>query len=308
MMFFRVASVPFKVIGGFDKFRRYAESSEVAANLIDTAIFEKLSPVYKISPDPKDYGFLSALAVRANVPNNNGDAISREELFRYRPHRGCRTFETFINSPLHINHFSQEPSLARGFIIDAIYNDRDEPFEFVEVVVAVDKTKDPYLADMLLSGKINKFSMGSLVEAIKCSLSSCGKVAHSEDELCDHLKRQRMQYVNGELVFGWNIGVDYEELSVVSNPAERFATTRHIFGGLPSHLTSFVRSLPARTRVGLMERYAAAHSRRGLVVWADLFELDDADRAEIADFLRVYAGRIPESVVRALKKVLSVVE
>jgi hypothetical protein len=84
-MFYRIASVPFKVIGSFDKFRRFAASSGFEGNLIDAAVFEKLSPVYKVSPDPKDYGFLSALAVRANVPNNNGDAVSKEELFRYRP-------------------------------------------------------------------------------------------------------------------------------------------------------------------------------------------------------------------------------
>jgi hypothetical protein len=118
-----------------------------------------------------------------------------------------------------------------------------------------------------------------------------------------------MQYVNGELVFGWNIGVDYEELSVVSNPAERYATTRQILGGLPSHLASFVRSLPAKTRTDLMGRFAAVESRGDrMVIWADLLELSAEDRSEIVDFLRMYAGRIPVSVERVLKKIMSGVD
>lgn len=306
MMFFRVASVPLKVIGDFGDYSRkirviasvLGKQGNKEKNLIDPKKFERVTGIYAISPDPTDYGFLSALAVRANIPNNNGDAISTEELFRFRPHRGCQTFETFINAPLHLNHFSSEPKLARGFVVDSIYNKWDEPFEFVEVVVAVDKKKDPYLADGLLSGKINKFSMGSLVEAIKCSLSNCGKIAHSEQELCEHLKKMRMQTVNGEMVFGWNIGVDYEELSVVERPAENFATTRKIFGGLPSHLASFVNSLPGARKVAF-QRFANKY-----IVLADLLDLGDKDREIIKEFLSVYRGRIPGVVEATLRRVL----
>lgn len=300
-MFWITASVPFKVIGDYAQFKRRAETvrNVVGGNIIKPDVFERVASAYAISPDPRDYGFLSVLAVRADIPNNNGDAVSTEELLRFRPHRGCRTFETFINSPLHINHFASDYRLARGFIIDAILNKWDEPFTFVEVVVAVDKKKDPYLADALLSGKINKFSMGSLVETIQCSLSFCKKVAHQESELCDHLKKMRMQTINGELVFGWNIGVDYEELSVVENPAEKFAQTRKIFGSLVPRVASFVRTLPAR------EREAFRRVAEKAKTWGDLMGISAEDKKIILEFLRIYGRRIPPSVENVLWKVVS---
>jgi hypothetical protein len=305
-MFFRTAAVPFRLLGGFDDLRRYAQVQEkqglssVAGNIIRAEVFERVASVYKISPDPRDYGFLSALAVRANVPNMNGDAVSEEELFRFRPRRNCRTFETFINAPLQVNHFSSVPSLARGFIIDAYYNKTEPPYNFVEVVIAVDKKKDPYLAQMILSQQINKFSMGSLVESIKCSLSICGKVAYKEAEFCEHLRHQRMQYVNGELVFGWNIGVEYEELSIVENPAEKMALTRKIFANIPSRLASFVNDLPAQGRVAVMRRVAESRNKR----WGEVLGLSEDDFEVIRAFLRVYKLRIPPSVVKALESLM----
>ncbi len=299
MAFWITASIPIKQLGDFNSFRRKAETLKVVngSNLLDETIFEKMAALYAVSPNPQDYRYLSALAVRANVPNSNGDAVSREELFRYRPLRRCRSFETFIHSPLHVNHFSSNPKLARGFIVDAIYNTWDEDFEFVETVVAVDKTKDPILADALVSGKINKFSMGSIVESLQCSLSFCKKVAHKQSELCEHLRSQKMQYINGELCFEWNIGVDYEELSVVDNPAEKMAMTRKVLGNIPK-LRNVLNYLPPAQREG----FAIAASERH-ISWGELMGLDKSDIEIIDEYVRLYGNKIPPSVLVVLKKI-----
>lgn len=298
MAFWVTASVPIKPLGNFNAFKKRANALNVVKghNLIENEVFERMASVYAVSPNPADYGFLSALAVREGVPNSNGDATSKEELFRFRPARRCRTFETFIQSPLQINHFASNPKLARGFIIDAVYNTWDEPFEFVETVIAIDKTKDPVLADALLTGKIKTFSMGSIVESLQCSLSFCKKVAHKESELCEHLKTQKMQMVNGELCFEWNIGVDYEELSVVENPAEKMAMTRKILGQAP-HLRSVLNYLSPERRAG----FAIAASSKE-ITWGEIMGLDEKDRRVIDEFVDIYKNRLPIPVLTMLKK------
>lgn len=302
-MFWKTASIPLKVLGDFGQFKKRAQALNViqGKNLIKSDIFEKASGLYQLSPNPSDYGFLSAFAVRADVPNKNGDAISKEELLRFRPHRRARTFETFILSPLHVNHFSSDPKLARGFIIDSVLNTWDEPFTFVEVVIAVDKTKDRILADSLLTGKINKFSMGSLVEMLECSLSFCRKRAMKEEELCEHLKTSRMQKINGELCFEWNIGVDYEELSVVENPAEVMATTTRILGNAPK-LRSI---LPLLSNEKKAQFSITASSNIVKPLWADLIGIDEGDRRIIAKFIELYRDRFPSSVIKTLEKIFT---
>jgi len=297
MAFWKTASVEFKPLGDYTDFRKRANALHQIKgyNLIDSSHFEKMATLYYVSANPKDYYFLSCLAVRANVPNKNGDAISTEELFRFRPARKCRTYETFIHSPLHVNHFSSDPKLAKGFIVDAIYNDWAEDFAFVETVVAIDKTKDPILAEAVYNGRINKFSMGSIVEALQCSLSHCKKIAYREEDLCEHLKNYRMQKINGELCFEWNIGVDYEELSIVDNPAEEMAMTRAILGSYPV-MKTLSNYLPPQKRAGINVYASVKNSPK----WFEIMGIDRTDMEVVKRYFENLNYRVPPSVLRVI--------
>ncbi len=301
MGFYKVADVPLKVIGDgqYGAFKRTAQTVKNAIpnsgyNLVADQIFAKLSPHYALSSNPADYIFLSALAVREGVPNKNGDATTHTELMRFRPARKCLTFETFVHDPIQMNHFASEHTLAKGFIVDSILNTWDESFEFVETALAIDKSKDPVLAQGLLSGRINKFSMGSLVEALECSI--CHKIAYKEQDMCDHLKFHKMQKINGQLCFEYNIGVTYEELSIVDRPAEEAAMTRKILGDMPR--TREILPLLAH------EKQASFHlvASENKPTWAELMGIDTIALKVAAQYLEFNKGRIPASVFSVFSK------
>jgi hypothetical protein len=68
--------------------------------------------------------------------------------------------------------------------------------------------------------------MGCSVEATRCSI--CSNIAYTDAEVCDHVKYSKMQLVNGKLVYEDCIGITYDELSNVSDPAYKRAVTKEI--------------------------------------------------------------------------------
>lgn len=184
---------------------------------------------YNISKNPNDYIFIVAIACHANKPNDNGDAFSDSELTRYDPILGMRVYESFRLKPHFIEHKSSDVTQAKGFILDAHYNEDDPDDKFVELVIAVDKTKDPEYARAVEQGKIKTFSMGCSASATKCSI--CGNVAISNFDFCEHIqKKTSIKEVNGKRVFEWCLGVVFDEISAVADPADTGALLQEKLG------------------------------------------------------------------------------
>jgi hypothetical protein len=253
---------------------------------------------YAISNDPRDFLYIPVRANSVGVPNENGDAFSRKESLRFDHRVGRRVYQTYLLKPHHVNHRADNPRMARGFIMDAHYNDQNpmppewrecyeastgmsQPRdEFVEALLAVDMKKDPYLARGLKSGVIKAFSMGCECEQTQCSLPWCGKIAKNRLEFCPHIRYgNKMQWFEdpkqpGRKVqaFEWCEGVLYSELSAVDQPADPRA---------------LVAGDPFQMRASLDQ------------------PLSRADLIEIAAFANVNKDRLPTSVVRVLAELLS---
>lgn len=239
-MFFKVGSTP--ILGVYQssgKFSKCAsKNTEIKAyehktisralNLISKDTLKSLAKVYDLSANIDDYIFPVPRAVGADLPNSNGDRFAHEELIRYSPQHRCLVYQTFRNDPLHVEHAADNPKTARGFIPDAYYVQDNPKDRYVLTVVAMDTTKDPALAEGLLSGEIDAFSMGCICEAVQCSYSKCRKIAHTDRDMCEHLKHYRMSRFNGELIFEDCLGVEYQELSVVGDPAYDKARTQYL--------------------------------------------------------------------------------
>lgn len=237
-MFFKTASTPilgvYQTSGKFTK--KASQNCDISSsddsvinkslNLISPDIIKTVSKLYNISSNIDDYIFPVPRAVGADEPNSNGDRFTHDELTRYSSNHKCLVYQTFRNDPLHIEHASENPKTARGFLPDAYYVSDNPKDKYVLTICAVDTKKDPDLAEGLLSGDIKYFSMGCMCEAVKCSI--CNKVANSDKEMCDHLKYKKMQYIGGKLVFEDCLGVEFQELSVVGDPAYAKAATQYI--------------------------------------------------------------------------------
>lgn len=181
-------------------------------------ILAKTAKKFDISANPNDYIIEVIRANTANVPNENGDGFDKSELLSWAEDEGCPVYMTYVGCPHHINHDSENDKLARGIIIDAHYNDSAPPFdncklcgsdtrhasartddgihcikcgavakdEWVEIVVATDRVKDPDLAEAKVAKIVDAGSMGCTALETNCNV--CGNLATDPEEFCDHLR------------------------------------------------------------------------------------------------------------------------
>lgn len=273
-----------------DSYFMNKSSSDLSYSLSER--LDKVADIYKISRDPSDYLLIPARANSVGRLNANLDGWTWDEIKSFRPVMGCTTYETYKGKPHFVEHNAARPEVARGFILDAHINaDNDASPEvaedvfrtigsypskdvFVEALVAMDTTKDRDLAAAYKNGHINTFSMGADVEATQCNI--CNNVATTTFQFCAHVRNkfQKREYtmedgtrrLGGELC----LGTTFQELSVVSDPADKTAL---IQGGLLN-----------------IQKAASL--------------ISDTDRQELIRFSIKHAGSLPESVARIINREL----
>jgi hypothetical protein len=249
MSFIKVAHID---ILGYQKQKAWHKSARKEASLfmeeglinVENAL-DTVADTYKISRDPSDYLLVPARAVSADRFNANRDGFAEDELLRFDPQLGMRVYQTFQLKPHFVNHASDNPKVARGCVLDvhfnninkaddlvkrAIYTDSGKEAStdnFVELLIGVDMTKDPSLAEAYKNGSVDKFSMGADVASTVCGV--CGKEAFTERQFCPCVKNKfsgrlytlpdGRQLEAGE----WCKGTKYAEISVVDDPADKTA-------------------------------------------------------------------------------------
>jgi hypothetical protein len=261
--------------------------NELAINLEER--LDAVADIYKISRDPSDYLLIPARANSIGRFNANLDGWTFDEIIEFRPTLGCRTYSTYNNKPHFVEHNASRYEVARGVILDSHLNMDNEATDeikndvmrcigsdankdaFVEVILAVDQSKDPALANAYKSGAITTFSMGADVESTMCNI--CGNVATTTWSFCDHIRKKhnKIPYtmadgstrIAGELCKG----TIFQELSVVADPADKTAVIQD----------------------GILSILKAAST-------------SDQDVQEIVKFTAKYAKEIPESLAMILNK------
>ena len=257
--------------GGFRRTAKFAQFGQ-GEDILKSTLFASVSPVYHLSADPRDYLFLVARALTADVPNSNGDMFPKEELLRFDPLRQMQVYQTFTNGPLHWNHQAADRTRALGFIPDVAWVDGPGGEAWVDCLVAVDRTKNPRIAHELENGQRNEFSMGCLAGLVICS--GCHAEARNEDELCRHLKTAKMP--RGPY-FEKCHQVTYTELSSVDDAADNTALTRAVLGRIASAMQSKEHQLydcrppqefgkAASSRVPLLDRMGLSAEDRAEIV------------------------------------------
>jgi hypothetical protein len=101
-----------------------------------------------------------------------------------------QVYKAWAGCPLHIEHQNEDFTTAVGVIFDTslrqIKGYGNGSHWMVYGLVGVDKTKDPDIAEKVLSGKINTGSMGCMADNFSCSV--CGALAHENQFLnCSHI-------------------------------------------------------------------------------------------------------------------------
>lgn len=140
-------------------------------------------------------------------PNNNGDAFPEEEIKKY--------YKTFLNAKVHLEH---DRSKVVGEVIDVVY---DQEMHKIIVTVRVDLNKLPQEAvDKIRAGYAIGSSMGCDVAFDVCSV--CGHISRNASSKCEHIKTNLLNFdeETGRLVYMINYGIDWNDISIVLNPAD----------------------------------------------------------------------------------------
>jgi len=192
--------------------------------------YKKAMNIQRIAPYNQEFEFFRVIGVHGDIPNTNGDMFkwgnvedkTSPELLRFDEKMDKYIYSTFIGKGNYKDHQNDSVVKAVGILLDSIPNHK---VKGIEILVAVDKQKDPMLVRGINQGYISDVSMGARVTYSICSI--CDKVAHNEFEYCSHIKNWKGQYYSGpetswkpKLAFEDNRGVEFIELSWVTVGAD----------------------------------------------------------------------------------------
>lgn len=146
---------------------------------------------YNISADIKDYVLVPVSVFLSGIPNKKGHAFTIEELTSAEPNMGLLRYETFNRQPLHEDHKNGDYSIARGVVLATSLQPAPEfegdVFRCV-CLQAFDRRTHPCLANKIMTGEINSYSMGARASGFKCSVCGHGVPGH-----CNHVPRGMAQ-------------------------------------------------------------------------------------------------------------------
>ena len=165
--------------------------------------------------------FFRAKAIKADEPNSNGDYFSEAELLI--------SYKSFEGVPFFTNHDNQNVENARGKIIFAEWIPEEKS---VYTIAFVDREAYPHICRSIEEEYVTGVSMGASVEYSTCNI--CGNKAEKTDDYCSHIRNRKGRKFSGrvrnvetgetkdfrdELVFEYNYGIKFIELSAVVDPA-----------------------------------------------------------------------------------------
>ena len=207
-----------------------SEKPEVLSQLDWQSWLPFAAKTYHISANPADYILKPMLLMPSDIPNRNGIGFPIGELVRFLPPPMNRqVYRSWVGTPIHIEHANEDCTTAIGVVIDTalrqIKGFGDDKHWKVMGLLAIDKTKDPAIAQKVLSGEINTCSMGCLANSFTCSVcgkpatknqfTNCGHITTTDNvnwQLVNHLGAQHLAYLNAH-------ELSPIELSIVKDPA-----------------------------------------------------------------------------------------
>ena len=204
----------------------YADKTKVNEKLDITNWLPFAAKQYDLSNDIRDYFFVPVITIPSDLPNRNGVAFPLKSLVEFSVEDGMQAYKTFKGKPVHYEHKNDVPKEAYGVIADAFLRKMDnfgngKVWKLLELL-AIDRTKYPTIAQKILDGEMNSYSMGAWVTNYTCSY--CGAALGK----CEHLHpKQALDFYekDGKLVFRNVHGIKGFETSIVATPAYSIAAS-----------------------------------------------------------------------------------
>jgi hypothetical protein len=206
-------------------------SSDMKETVINAPKFLPFAAeTYQISPNIRDYILVPVAIMTNDLPNRNGVGFPLSELTYFNPDEGCLGYESWKGKCTFVEHANSDITKSKGIILASslrkMHGVQGNLFKVV-VLTAWDRTKDPILANSILTGERRCYSMGAYCSDYRCSI--CGAL-HSKGG-CEHvtLGKPRFEMVNvghnKKLAYLEAIEISGFETSSVADPAFLSAQT-----------------------------------------------------------------------------------
>jgi len=197
--------------------------------------FNRLAALGDAKETEDGFLYVRCRAISSRV-NKNNDGWPSEEL--------AKSYKTFIGRPIFVDHNNDDPSRARGVIVDSRLHveeddrtsafdpyyasapDNHRPPTWIELLLEVDAKTFPKLAQAVRNGQIDAVSMGANIETSVCSV--CSHSAKNPLEYCDHVSNKGAEFevtsANGEKMMKRSYedchDITFFEISFVFDPAD----------------------------------------------------------------------------------------
>jgi hypothetical protein len=188
---------------------------------------------YKISPKLQDYVIVPIPVMIIGIPNTNGDAVTIQEFLRFNPKMGMQAFKTFRGKPCFHEHDNKNITKAKGVNLDCYIRPLkgfgNGKYWKLVLLSAYDRTKDPMLANSILTKENNAYSIGYYFSSYTCSYCNHIYGQSPGSKPCAHtLPRKPTYELDGRLVYRKCHDVVGFENSSVSSPAFVSAIGPHV--------------------------------------------------------------------------------
>lgn len=195
---------------------------------------------YDISPNISDYVLVNTPICPSDIPNRNGIAFPRAELVKFQPPPISRmAYKAWAGCPVHYEHANEIHTDAYGVILDTSFSPivgyGGGQLWKVMGILAIDKKKYPKMAQRVMEGSINTYSMGAWVDSFSCSYCSAPM---TERNYCSHVNpknqidwREFKDYDGTRHIAVRNAhGISPIETSLVESPAWTTALSDEVLG------------------------------------------------------------------------------
>ena len=198
------------------------QAGGVARNLDVDIWLPRAAEHYHISGDIRDYVIVPVPSIITSIPNTNGDSASLAELTRFHPEFGQMAYKTWQGKPTFVEHANKDITKAAGVILDTYLRPLPGHTKYAKLVklLAFDRTKDSFLANQILTGKVSTYSMGMWYSSYTCPI--CGlRVGKGHSKPCSHTRPGRPTYQLPDGRLGYRICENLQgfECSAVLDPA-----------------------------------------------------------------------------------------
>lgn len=113
-------------------------------------------------------------------------------------------YASFVGKPVFVNHHNSDPLRARGVNIAAHLHEHvtpdGKPDTWAEVLMEIDAMTFPMLSKAIITGRINRTSMGCSVKISQCSF--CGNRAEDPTAFCKHVPAMKGQRITRRTASG----------------------------------------------------------------------------------------------------------